>query len=371
MDKKKILIVSRAFYPIIAPRAFRATELAKEFARQGHNVTVLTHKRDFNYNEFSKQYGLTIKDFVNGSWHDFPAKDSLFLKIFRKLLNYFFIYPDIQLTPLLIKALKEEYGYHLIISIAVPYPVHWGVAIAKRKNKQLAEVWIADCGDPFMGNKESKLIYPFYFRLIENWFCKKPDFLTVPISEAIQAYPLSCQHKIKVIPQGFQFDVLKSPTCIVKGPYPIFAYAGALSKGVRDPSQLLDYLCTLTNREFKFIIYTQSLSVVASYSNKLGDKFEIRDYVPREQLLSELGMVDFLVNIENRDNVQSPSKLIDYAITQKPILSINPNVLNETVVSEFLDGDYSNKLVIENIEQYNIENVAQQFINLLNINSET
>ena len=42
MDKKRILIISSAFYPFNSPRSFRTTELAKEFARRGHQVKVIT-----------------------------------------------------------------------------------------------------------------------------------------------------------------------------------------------------------------------------------------------------------------------------------------------------------------------------------------
>ena len=41
MDNKRILIVGRTFFPEQSPRSFRTTELAKEFARQGHQVEVL------------------------------------------------------------------------------------------------------------------------------------------------------------------------------------------------------------------------------------------------------------------------------------------------------------------------------------------
>ena len=50
----KILIITQAFYPGISPRSFRATELAKELARQGDDVTVYAELRDFNYSEFTK-----------------------------------------------------------------------------------------------------------------------------------------------------------------------------------------------------------------------------------------------------------------------------------------------------------------------------
>ena len=43
--KKRILIVSRSFYPDNSPRAFRTAELSKEFARQGHYSDYAQSKR--------------------------------------------------------------------------------------------------------------------------------------------------------------------------------------------------------------------------------------------------------------------------------------------------------------------------------------
>ncbi len=40
--KLRLLLVSNAFYPEISPRSYRATELAREFCRQGHDVVVVT-----------------------------------------------------------------------------------------------------------------------------------------------------------------------------------------------------------------------------------------------------------------------------------------------------------------------------------------
>ncbi|MBS1516026.1 MAG: hypothetical protein JSS63_13400, partial [Bacteroidetes bacterium] len=62
MTKKKILIVSSAFYPQNSPRAFRTTELVKEFARQGHSVTLITAKDNTVHEPFEKEFGITIKD---------------------------------------------------------------------------------------------------------------------------------------------------------------------------------------------------------------------------------------------------------------------------------------------------------------------
>jgi len=50
------------------------------------------------------------------------------------------------------KILKYEKDYDLMISFAVPYPIHWGVAWSITKKHKISEVWVADCGDPYMGD---------------------------------------------------------------------------------------------------------------------------------------------------------------------------------------------------------------------------
>src|SRR5690606_30622624 len=103
--------------------------------------------------------------------------------------------------------------------------------------------WIADCGDPFMGNKFRTRA--FYFKYVEKWFCRKADFLSVPIEGAIQAYYPEFKEKIKVIPQGFNFKDFAIPESVPNNPLPTFIYAGTFYPGLRDPTSFLEYLATL------------------------------------------------------------------------------------------------------------------------------
>ena len=82
---------------------------------------------------------------------------------------------------------------------------------------------------------------------------------------------------------------------------------------------------------------------------------EVRDYVPRLQLLKELSEMDFLLNLENGTSVQTPSKLIDYALTRRPILSVDSQNLDTATIDQFLEGDYSNRKRIDNLDRYNIK----------------
>jgi hypothetical protein len=71
-----------------------------------------------------------------------------------------------------------------------------------------------------------------------------------------------------------------------------------------------------------------------------------------------------VVNFANKGTAQTPSKLIDYAIINKPILQVETGKLDESSLIAFLNGNYTNQLKIENADQYRIEHVAQQFIQL-------
>ena len=67
MDKKKILIVTRAFYPTQSPRSFRATELAKELYRQGHDVTVMAPRRE-NLEPLLKEFPIHFVNLGDITW---------------------------------------------------------------------------------------------------------------------------------------------------------------------------------------------------------------------------------------------------------------------------------------------------------------
>lgn len=358
---KKILIVTKFFHPDITPRAFRAFELAKEFAKQGHKVTVLTITRDYDYQQLEVQFGIKIEATVKNEPKELSG--GFIKKVIRFTLQYLFLYPHILLVKYFKNSLEIEESYDLLVSIAHPFSVHFAVAKALEKKQNLTKLWIADCGDPFAGGSEKRLPTPFYFHLIEKWFCKKPDFITIPIIEAKNAYSKACHSKIHVIPQGFDFSLIKPNFQPNFNKVVTFAYAGNLSPGLRDPRSLLNYLETV-DKPFKFIIYTRNKSFLKPYVLKLGKKLELRDFVPREILLQELRKMDFLVNFENKNEVQKPSKLIDYALLERPILSIKPTNFSKQVILEFISGNYKNKLVVNNVHSYNIKTVASQFLSL-------
>ena len=103
MDKKKILIVGRTFFPELTPRSFRTTELAKELARQGHHVDVLLPQniQDKIESEFDNSVGINFMYYGPLKWKRFGLSkngriDDLKRK-FGRVLFLLFEYPGIEI----------------------------------------------------------------------------------------------------------------------------------------------------------------------------------------------------------------------------------------------------------------------------------
>ena len=355
-----------------SPRSFRTTELAKEFARQGHEVAVLTPRKEAVHADFEKKYGVSIKDLGKPAWKPIEIKGKGLMYWLRRGLKRFskllIEYPDIEVMLMVQKKLKQEKGYNLLISIAVPHPTHWGVAkIWKKGGKSNpARIWVADCGDPYIGQENDSFKKPFYFAWIEKWFCKKVDYLSVPTPTSYKGYYKAFHGKIKVIPQGFKFEDYKfhqqerKTEAVIK-----FGYGGLFIPGRRDPKEFLNYLIALEEKyDFEFHIYTRSATYIEEYAKK-SKSIVIHEPISRIELMKIFSSFDFLVNFQNAGDKQTPSKLIDYAILDKPILDIKTGSLDKGNLEAFLQGDFTNSLKIENPEQYRIENVVTKFLKLI------
>lgn len=355
----KILIISGAFYPGNSPRSFRTTELAKRFCKLGHDVTVYIPSNDCDLSAFLCEYPIHVCYYKEKTQN---PNNNLPRRIWNRLLGQFLEYPDIYLLKSLPKALKGESGYDLLVTIAMPHPIHWAVGKMCAKGKRLAKTWVADCGDPYMFCGTSQYKHPFYFAKQEKRWCRECDYIAVPVESALSAYYPEFKSKIRIIPQAFDFSEVKLQE-YVPNQIPTFAFSGNLIPKVRDPKPLLDYLCEV-NKDFKFIVYTTKQHLVNPYKAVLGDKLEVHGYIPRLELLEKLSGMDFLINIGNVSKNQLPSKLIDYGLTKRPILNINPQSFDPTLIDDFLKRDYSRQYVVDSIERYNIVTVAQQFLDL-------
>ena len=159
-----IVIFSGSFYPNVHPRAFRATELAKEFVRMGHHVTSVICKTTENFDYDVYKYETAIEvislDVFKGNRVAEVAskKKTLFFRIERYLIEYLlcgglFKYgKEISKKLNELQCLKEA---DLAIALSTPFPCHYGFAKYMAKEGR-SFVAIADSGDPFYYSKQTK-----------------------------------------------------------------------------------------------------------------------------------------------------------------------------------------------------------------------
>ncbi|HBX46827.1 MAG TPA: hypothetical protein DEG28_13240 [Porphyromonadaceae bacterium] len=361
MEKLKIVIVSANCHPFLSPRAHRSTELAKELSKRGYNVHLYSLLGNYDYSKIAERTGITFKNLGNSR---FGLQDNtqnrnrnIIYRAFARFLGKFFAFPYIELTYLVKKQISKEKDIDVLITIAHPHSIHWAILLLKKKNYKC---WIADCGDPFMGDPFN--FHPFYFKYVEKKWCKKVDFITIPFEKGKSGYYPEFRDKIKVIPQGFNFDEVKLAKYEVNS-IPTFAYSGTIYENKRDPLKFLEYLSIL-KFDFKFIVYTKSKKYFERYRLDLGDKLQIKDYIPRTELIYELSKMDFLINIKNNSEVQLPSKLIDYYLSGRPILEIATSFDEQQNFESFIKRDYTSQLFKQDVSNYDIKNVTSNFINL-------
>jgi hypothetical protein len=82
--------------------------------------------------------------------------------------------------------------------------------------------------------------------------------------------------------------------------------------------------------------------------------------LPRIECIERLSSMDFLVNFENDTSNQVPSKLIDYTLAERPILSVNHSFDNHQVFAEYMERDFDNFTPLD-ISPFDITNVAKKF----------
>ena len=363
---KKILIISKSIYPINNPRSHRATELAKEFGKQGFEVVLYGEKAPIDYSSIEIENNIKIKDLGKLYFSSFYIKNKFWKRItsgMSIILNRFIEFPDIDILFKIPRIIKNEKKTDLLITIAFPYTIHWGAALAKTlKFKYFPSLWIADCGDPYMGNPNIKR--PFYFKYLEKWFCNKVDYLTVPTKQSVEAYYSEFNHKIKVIPQGFKINENDDLPIYTPNKTPTFIYAGAFYEKIRDPRPFLNYL-TKIKQEFKFLVFTNHQRLIEEYTNHLGERLEIRNYLPRNEVIKEFAKADFLINFQNKEKTQTPSKLIDYSIAGRPVLNIFDSKDFPFVV-DFINKNYDNRMILPDKEQYDIKKIGYKFLSIKN-----
>lgn len=361
----KILIISNHTYPLQGPRAFRTAELSEQFVRMGHEVILYTVMGKFDYSLYQKETGIkmrNIKPIFATSANDGTHRYNLFDKFMFHFFHRLILWPQCEFHFCVEKIIKQNPNVDMLITIAYPHSIHSGAARAKKKNPNIfPKIWICDCGDPFMLNPFINA--PKYMKKFEVMWCNMCDYISVPTKESYKGYYQKYWDKIRVIPQGFDFS--KTPIAqYKKNEVPTFIFAGTIYPGVRDIHPFMDYLLKF-DKPYKFFVMSRT-PLEPFYEIESKGQIEYIIGKGRGDVIYECSKADFLINVTNNSLIQTPSKLIDYGISKRPILDIDNEFLKPEEFQRFYAGNYSKCNKINLLDDYKIENVAQKFLNLGN-----
>lgn len=349
----KILIVS--YFPMnqMTPRAFRAKSLYETFVRQGHEVVFISSHDSTsnkvktvpidNYNYVTKKLRNAISLMLNCSLPDGK--------------NFF------KATRLLNKI--NHKNIDLTISIGLPFSTHLMTAIAVKVGKLKTTKLIADYGDPYSKNPSS--LKPFYATALERWTLATFDKITIPTESAATAYKeIITKDKIEVIPQGRNINQ-DFTSNYIKNQVPNFCFAGNLYKKIRNPKLFLDLLTTI-NKDFIFHIYTdfqntETMEILTHYKEKLNNRLVLRSQIPRQLCIETMSRMDFLINFSNQSTIQTPSKIIDYALSSRPFLDISQDQDNFEEFYKYLDLDFSS-FIKPDISKFDENLISKKFLRL-------
>lgn len=320
----KFLIIS--FYNIddVTPRAFRTKELKEIFEERGHTVDCITpnviNKQAASLKKHNKLKSLIL----NALKFILPGGKDLgwSLSVMPSMVN-------------------NDIEYDAVISIGLPFSVHLSTCFLRMKSKLKGKVFFADYGDPYAKALGNKFIFA---SVIERLVLSKFDWVILPHEAMFKAFEeVVNQKKIVICPQTVKAEnySLKKyiPTEKIR-----FVYAGLLYPTIREPDEFIEIIKGL-DVDFEFTVFTdfnniQSIEIFKRYKFILGSKLKLKPSINRAECIKELSGFDFIVNFENNNAIQVPSKLIDYSIAGRPVLSIDKNISKEKINS-FLNRDYS------------------------------
>lgn len=383
----RILVTSYFFHPEGTPRATRTYELVREFARRGHEVAAYVPDYPEDYSGLEARWGFRVRKVPAGFFlnagdkaPDSPAARALSRPSALKRRLYRAYHwatggRQVEYARTLYRALMEDFGrdagrFDLVLSIGLPFAVHLGTAAWLRKAERSGSgrpTAAADYGDPYYYDPMERKL--FLHRFLEARTLGSFDHIVLPhdrIRDCFTPYR-GAEKKLRIIPQGFDLEGTERLPYRPR-PVPEFAYAGVFYPGHGDPSELLTALAA-SDREFRFVVYTdtrpgsESMACLAPFRDRLGDRLALRARIPRAELLRELSAADFLVSIDWPGVLHT--KLIDYKLAGRPILSYEPDRFEPGVLEEFLSGDYRRDFSgAIDLAAYDIRTVAGRFLEL-------
>ncbi|MGQ0663078.1 MAG: glycosyltransferase [Pseudomonadota bacterium] len=350
----KVLIVTYAYWPDRAPRAYRWTAIAEHWAGRGHEIHVVSGWKSGD-RPAERRHGVHIHraggalEAVRGLIGRRPHGEALASPpgsaraligraakaIYDATLKQV-LWPDyacLWYRPALRAArrLAQAIDFEALVSVSHPFTGHLVGLGVKRKFPALR--WLADVGDPFSLPDDialnNRVLYGRLNRRTEAGILARADAVAVTVEGCRRAYEAAfaaCVGRIMVIGPLLSLPQASARLRLgAAGRH--LVYVGTLYRRVRRPDFLLALFDALARRhDGLHLHFFGSLNDAAEsfrpYRPLVGRRLHLHGLVSREEVAQAMREADVLVNIGNATPHQLPSKLVEYASLGKPILNL-------------------------------------------------
>lgn len=363
----KILIISTFFPPLNSIASLRPYSWAKDWSALGHEVTVLTMKKEsknsfdlikpldgFNVIEvdapsFLRRLKRTYHNAQEGQREKYsPMKGikRLFTKTFQTLRYKFGIFnacrmpdfSDLWIKPAL-HAIENKGPWDMIVSTSGPYSVHL-IAHKIKKTQHSPLYWIADYRDPWSCNHIYPGLFPFNLieKTLERHILKSADQVTTvstPLAKVLSKHlKLS---NVTAIENGYSPEELEKLPDTVFPDDEIFriVYTGTVYLGKEDPSPLFEAIKSMSqNHETSALINTLQVIFVGPENSELERliadyKLErwvtLQGLMPREIAMAMQRDADALLFLPWTDSKIDgilTGKIFEYLSSGTPIMAV-------------------------------------------------
>ena len=252
----------------------------------------------------------------------------------------------------------------VIVSNGTPHSLHLiGLDLKEKFNIP----WLADFRDPWTNIDffDDLRLTPWAkkkHQQLEKEVLQKADCVTVTTSGTKQDFlQISPDSSIEVITNGFDPDDFEDIDTEPEDKF-VIAHIGVLTPSRNHPffwdciKELVDEKPDLASKLLLRFIGSVDQSILTEINKRdLNPYVEIIDYVPHEQIISELKKARvLLLKIRNSQNQETiiPGKIFEYLAAQRPIISIGPiNSDSDLILRETGTGRTFSKTEKESLKQ--------------------
>ena len=387
----RILIINYFYPPVVDAHAYRWEQIGRYWVEQGHQVNVISGRLT-SVADHILQDGVAVTRVgmfarlamvSSAPGSAFKNKQSpvkvFILRIFRRLYRKIY-WPDgwwhWSLSAMQEVLRNEHRGYDLIISYSPCFGAHLAAALLKRNAHSGDSTWIADYGDPF---SISSSMPPNNFRLYSrlNWLVEREVFrkagaVVFTNQSTFDSYKVIAaphENKLHVIPHLVDVQKLyadknkisKRDRCAAITSNTIeLLYVGGFHRGIREPEALFTLIRQLNrieDRKYCLTIYGPTNGFDLSPDD--CPQILYKGMVSRKKAMELIREADILVNVDNMNCVMSPSKIVEYIATGRPLLNLNAGGALHPALSKYLDNQFAFNVTKNEISYNNVDSVAR------------